>query len=215
MKYFVTVFFTWVMLIMPPASAEPLRVVAFGDSLTAGYGLAPEQAFPAQLETALRQKGIDVVVENAGVSGETTADALLRVNTVIAGEKKPDLVILEFGANDMLRNIPAKTMEDNLRQILTILKQQKIPVLLAGMKAPMRYFMLYRRLANKSFDTLADEFDVPMYDFFLEGVILKPQYSLHDGIHPNADGIAVIVKNILPDVKKIIAPAKGIMGWFE
>lgn len=198
-----------------PIPARNLRVVALGDSLTSGYGLDISEAFPAKLEAALRKNGLNVTVENAGVSGDTTAGGLARLNQSIAGPVKPDLVIVELGANDILRRLSAVEMENNLRQILSHLQQQKIPVLLAGMKAPFYMPGPFRGQYIKVYSKLADEFDVPLYEFFLDGVAFDPKYNLDDRLHPNAQGIDIIVEKIQSKVQKLLKPKKGFFGFFK
>lgn len=200
------------LLVSPATHAETMRIVALGDSLTAGYGLPPDQAFPAQLEHALRQKGIDVAVENAGISGDTTAGGLARLNAAIAGPVKPRLVIVELGANDMLRRMSPVEMKTNLHKILTTLKEQQIPVLFTGVQMPVFFSSA---AYGDAFEDLADEFDVPFYESFLDGVMLKPEYNLEDRMHPNAEGVKVIVKNIQQDVIDILVPPTGIRAWFN
>ena len=198
-----------------PAPTRTLRVVALGDSLTAGYGLQATEAFPAKLEAALRSEGLNVSVENAGVSGDTTAGGLARLDQSIAGATKPDLVIVELGANDILRGGSPVEMENNLRQILTRLQQQHIPILLAGMNAPIYMPGPFRSQYNKIFPKLADEFDVPLYEFFLDGVALNPKYNLEDRMHPNALGVYIIVQKIKSSVQNILIPKKGFFGFFQ
>lgn len=176
------------------SQAKPLRVVALGDSLTSGYQLPKGDDYPSQLQTALRADGLDVVVENAGVSGDTTEAGLARLEGAIKGDK-PDLVIVALGGNDMLRSVDPKITAQNLRSILQSLKDKKIPAVLFGMRAPaFQVPAAYRTAFNKIYPDLADEFDVELYPFFLDGVILNPQLNLGDGIHPNSQGIAIMVK---------------------
>lgn len=198
-----------------PGHAAALRVVALGDSLTAGYGLPPQEAFPAQLEAALRAKGVDVAIENAGISGDTSAGGVARVDGAIAGPVKPNLVILALGANDILRRVPAADMKKNLHQILSKLKQQEIPVLLVQVKIPVFIPGYSGGAYSKAFSDLADEFDVELYDSFLKGVAMKPEYNLPDRFHPNAQGVAIMVENILPDVHDMLVPRKRFFGLFR
>lgn len=181
-----------------PAFAAPLRIVALGDSLTAGYGLQATESYPAQLQAALQKEKLDVVVQNAGISGDTTAGGVARLAKAIAGEPKPALVIVALGANDMLRGVKPQTTEQNLRTILQTLKTQNIPAMLFGMRVPYQVTMGYGLNYGDLYEDLADEFDVPFYPFFLEGVAHNPRLNLGDGVHPNAQGIAVMVKNTTP-----------------
>lgn len=179
----------------------PMRVVALGDSLTAGYGLETGEDFATKLQEALIADGINVKIDNAGVSGDTTAGGKSRLEWAIAGDTKPRLVIVALGANDMLRGLDPKVTKKNLGAILAELKKREIPALLVGMKSPTNLGPLFRSKYDKIYPELAKEYDVPLYPFFLDGVAMKADLNLDDGIHPNTKGIAVIVKNILPDVK--------------
>tara|TARA_B100001939_G_scaffold201813_4_gene173456 strand:- start:8648 stop:9316 length:669 start_codon:yes stop_codon:yes gene_type:complete len=186
------------------ARAEKHLVLALGDSLTAGYGLPPGEGFPDQLEKKLAEKGMEVKVSNAGVSGDTSSGGLARLSWVLDsfGAEKPDLVILEFGANDALRGIDPRITRQNLSRMLEILKSRQIPVLFAGMLAPPNMGPDYAGDYNRIYPELAAEYDVAFYPFFLEGVAGKPQLNQEDGMHPNRQGVAVIVENILPYVLK-------------
>ena len=188
-----------------PAAAEPLRLLAFGDSLVAGYGLAPSAAFPAQLERALKARGYEVAVINAGQSGDTTAAGRGRLEWSLAD--KPDAVLLELGANDALRGLEPAQAFDNLDAILTRLKAENLPVLLAGMQASRNLGADYRRDFDRMFPRLAEKHGVPLYPFFLEGVAMDPALNQADGIHPNAKGVAVIVERILPYVIELVEEA--------
>lgn len=186
----------------PSAHARERLIVAFGDSLSAGYGLKAQEAFPAQLEAALRKKGHQVRVHNAGVSGDTTSAGKGRMGWVLAGLKaKPDLVILELGANDMLRGQKPALARANLDAMLADLKRRKIPVLLAGMKASYNLDKAYRAEFDAIYPALAKKHGVRLYPFFMEGVAANRALLLPDQMHPNAKGVAVIVRNILPAVE--------------
>lgn len=195
--------FQAVLLAMAPsAHARETLIVAFGDSLSAGYGLKAQEAFPAQLEAALRKKGHQVRVHNAGVSGDTTSAGKGRMGWVLAGLKaKPDLVILELGANDMLRGQKPALARANLDAMLADLKRRKIPVLLAGMKASYNLDKAYRAEFDAIYPALAKKHGVRLYPFFMEGVAANRALLLPDQMHPNAKGVAVIVRNILPAVE--------------
>ena len=194
-----------------PAAAEtPLRLMAFGDSLTHGYGLAPEDSFPAQLEAALRAKDQAVEVINAGNSGDTTAAGLARLDWALAD--RPDAVILELGANDALRGLDPADARANLDAILERLGQQQLPVLMAGMQAPRNLGRHYWEAFDAIFPALAEKHNVLLYPFFLDGVALDPQFNQPDGIHPNAAGVAVIVERILPSVLGLVRLARANAG---
>lgn len=181
-------------------------LVAFGDSLTAGFDIAPEKSFPAQLEAALRKKGHKVRVLNAGVSGDTTAAGLARFDWSIPEEA--DAVILELGANDALRGLPPEEARGNLDKILTKLKQRGLPVLLAGMAAPRNLGPEYTKAFDAMYADLAEKHGVALYPFFLEGVVNERTLNLADGMHPNGEGVAIIVKNILPAVEGLLQQVK-------
>ena len=181
------------------AADRPLRIVALGDSLTAGYLLAEKDAFPAVLERALRASGRQVTVENAGVSGDTASAGLERLDWAVG--QGADLVIVELGANDMLRGIdPAVTLKA-LTAIVSQLRARNFPVLLAGMIAAPGMGKDYETRFNALYPALAKELAVPLYPFFLQGMAGDPKYILRDGMHPNPAGVEVIVHNILPSVE--------------
>ncbi|CEJ83323.1 multifunctional: acyl-CoA thioesterase I; protease I; lysophospholipaseL(I) [Hyphomicrobium sp. GJ21] len=182
--------------------AQPITLVAFGDSLMAGYGVKASESFPAQLQMALQAKGYKVTVVNAGVSGDTTADGLRRFDWAM--QPKPDGVILELGANDALRGIDPKEPSANLDKMLASLKLLDVPVLLTGMKAPNNWGDDYVKAFDAIYTGLASKYDVPLYPFFLDGVALDPGFSQPDGLHPTASGIGEVVKRILPDVEALV-----------
>lgn len=184
---------------------EPIRLMAFGDSLVAGFGLAASNAFPARLEAALREEGYRVEVINAGVSGDTTAGGAARIDWALGDD--PDMVLVELGANDALRGIDPEEARDNLDYILQRLKEERIPTLLAGMYAPANWGADYVEAFNRIYPDLAEEYGIPLYPFFLEGVATDPAMNQGDGIHPNAAGVRVIVENILPYVIRVIEQA--------
>ena len=183
-------------------AVAPPKIVVLGDSLTAGYGLAPDQSFPAQLEDALRDQIIAVQIVNAGVSGDTTAGGLARLDWVL--KDQPDAVIVELGANDGLRGLDPDETYANLKAIVTRLRENGIPVLIAGMLAPPNLGKEYGEEFNAIYPRLAAEYDVLLYPFFLEGVAGNPELVQSDGLHPTAEGIAVIVQRIEPYVKSLI-----------
>lgn len=185
-----------------PASARERLVVAFGDSLTAGYGLRPGEGFAPRLQAALRAQGVEARVHNAGVSGDTSAAGRMRLNwTLGALRTKPDLVIVELGGNDMLRGIRPEQTRANLDAIVTELKRRGIRVVLAGMLASPNMGPQYGRAFNTLYPALARKHAIPFYPFFMRGVAGNRSLLLKDGIHPNARGVDVIVRGILPTVK--------------
>ncbi len=190
-----------------PARAEPLRVLAFGDSLTAGYMLPANAAFPAQLERRLRADGFDAAVVNAGVSGETTAAGLARADFALG--EGADLVILELGANDMLRGDDPKVTSANLDKIVTKIEARKAAVLLAGMVASGNFGPDYKARFDAVFPDLAARRGLPFYPFFLSGVAGDKALVLPDGLHPNVDGSARIASGIAPLVEQSRARLKN------
>jgi acyl-CoA thioesterase I len=186
------------------AGGVPLRIAVLGDSLSAGYGLAAADAFPARLEQALRARGCAVAVANAGVSGDTTAGGRARLDWVLAG--KPQLVIVELGGNDALRGLPPQEAAANLAAILETLRQRGVKALLAGMRAPRNLGKEYYTNFDALFPRLAGHYHVPFYPFFLAGVTGRPELNQADGIHPNARGVAEIVRRILPRVVDTLGP---------
>jgi acyl-CoA thioesterase-1 len=187
--------------------ARPLKIIAFGDSLTAGFGLAPGQSFPEVLQFALEARGAAVEVVNAGVSGDTTAAGLARLDWVIGEDA--DGVIVELGANDALRGQPPAQARANLDAILTRLAARKLPVLLAGMRAPENWGEDYRATFDAIYPALAAKHGAILYPFFLDGVALDRKLNLDDGLHPNARGIAMIVERMLPSVERLIVEIRS------
>ena len=186
-------------------TAAALTIVAVGDSLTAGYGVAESEAYPALLDTKLQSAGLDVRVVNAGVSGETTSGTLARLDWVLTLD--PDIVILETGANDGLRGLDPAMVRDNLRQIVDILQGKDIVVVLAGMKMVWNLGPAYTGEFNRIYPDLAAEKELVFMPFFLQGVATDPALNLDDGIHPNPAGYRIIADNILPFVREAIAVA--------
>ena len=186
-----------------PAAAHVPVILDFGDSLTAGYGLAPDQAFPARLEASLHRQGIEARVVNGGVSGDTTAGGLARLDWALADN--PDLVILALGANDALRGIDPATVRVNLDKMIQKIEAGGAKVLLLGMLAPPNWGEEYERAFDRIFPELAGAHNVPLYSFFLEGVAMKPELNQPDGIHPNERGVAVLVDRIAPVVARLMA----------
>lgn len=190
----------------PTHAQSTIRIVAFGDSLVAGYMLPPAASFPAQLERALKARGHAVEVINAGVSGDTTAAGLERFDWAF-GEPF-DAVIVELGANDALRGLPPAEARRNLDQILTRLRDRGASVLLAGMPAPRNWGPEYVKEFEAMFPDLAQKHDAILYPYFLDGVMLDSNLNLQDGLHPNEKGVAVVVERILPAVEQLIERAK-------
>ena len=185
------------------AALRPLKLVALGDSLTAGYGLPGEAAFPAVLERALRAKGYAVSIANAGVSGDTTSGGLARLDWSVPDGT--DGVILELGANDMLRGIDPNIPRQALDEILARLRERGIPVLLTGMYASRNLGAEYVARFEAIFPDLATKYGVPLYPFFLDGVAGVRELALPDGLHPTAKGVQVVVERILPTVERFVA----------
>ncbi|SDG10226.1 acyl-CoA thioesterase-1 [Limimonas halophila] len=198
------------LLAAAPAAAEPLRLLAFGDSLVHGYGLAEGKTFPDQLEAALREAGHAVRVTNAGSSGDTTEAGRSRLDWVV--RPRTDAVIVVLGANDALRGIDPAVTRRNLDAILGRLTEQDLPTLLAGMKAPRNLGENYVARFDAIYPELAEKHGAVFYPFFLKGVAQKPALNQDDGIHPNAEGVRVIVENMLPKVKKLLARARDASG---
>jgi len=185
------------------AVAAPVKILALGSSLTQGYGLPPGTEFPVQLQAALKKAGIDAVVINAGVSADTSAGGLARLQWSLADS--PDAVILELGSNDMLRGIPPEVTEKNLRAILDRLKAAHVKVLLTGMHAQRNLGADYVKQFDGIYPRLAKDYSVLFYPFFLDGVALNPKLNQADRMHPNPAGVKVIVARMLPLVKKLVS----------
>lgn len=203
----------WLLALAMPAVADearPIRIVAFGDSLTAGYQLKQDQAFPAQLAAALKTKGHAVDVTNAGVSGDTTAAGLARFDWAVPDET--EAVILALGANDALRGIDPDVARDNLDQILVKLRDRNIDVLIAGMPPPKNWGKDYEDRFGTMYADLAEKHGALLYPFFLDGVALNPALNLPDGLHPTGEGVGVIVEKILPEVEALIRRVEARRG---
>jgi acyl-CoA thioesterase-1 len=192
----------------PAAGAgKPIKMVVLGDSLSAGLGLSASAAFPARLKQSLKIKGIDVDMINAGVSGDTSSGGRDRLDWSVP--EGTDAVILELGANDALRGTDPKVIRAALTDILARLKARKVAVLLCGMLAPPNYGSDYSARFNAIYPDLAKSFGVPLYPFFLEGVAADARLNQADGMHPTAEGVDVIVKNILPSVEAFLGAISG------
>jgi len=192
------------------AAERPLNIVALGDSLTAGLGLAASDAFPAKLQRALAARGIAATISNAGVSGDTTSGGLARLDWSVP--EGTDGVILELGANDALRGLDPAVPRATLDAILRRLKERGIPVLLCGMLSPRNLGVEYGRAFDAIYPDLAKTYDVVFYPFFLDGVVVDPKLNQGDGLHPTAAGVDVIVAKILPKVEELIARARRKRG---
>jgi acyl-CoA thioesterase-1 len=194
------------LLVAAPASAAGDKLVlAFGDSLTAGYGLAPAQAFPVRLEAALRRAGVAARVRNAGVSGDTSAAGRARLAWVLHALKaKPDLVIVELGANDMLRGLSPAQTRANLDAILAELRRRQIRVLLAGMRAAPNMGKSYAAQFEPLYPQLARTYGATLYPFFLAGVAAQRPLLQADGMHPNPRGVEIVVRGITPQVARLL-----------
>jgi acyl-CoA thioesterase I len=203
-KFSVVLFFT--MLSILPLRAETVTLLALGDSLTAGYGLDPTQSFPVKLETALKAKGHDVTVVNAGVSGDTTAQGAARLDWSLTDDV--DAVLVELGANDALRGLPVPQAEAALDDILSKLKAKNLPTLVLGMRAPPNLGADYGSAFEIIYSKLSTKHGAALYPFFLEGVAADASLNQADGIHPNPKGVDEIVRRVLPDVEALLNSVK-------
>jgi len=199
------------MLWSPAAAQErPIRIVAFGDSLMAGYQLAMKDAFPAKLEGALKAKGLNVQIVNAGVSGDTSSGGLSRLDWSVPDGT--DAVIVELGANDMLRGINPKVTRAALEQIVSKLKQRGIEVMLCGMLGAPNYGEAYTKEFNAIYPALASTNDLVFYPFFLDGIAADAKLNQRDGLHPTEAGVDTIVTRITPKVEELIARVRAKRG---
>ena len=189
------------------AAAAPVTILALGDSLTAGLGVGPAEAFPVRLEAALKAKGQDVKLINAGVSGDTAADGAARLDWALA--EPVNAVIVELGANDALRGLPVAQAEQALDRLLAALAAKKLPVLLAGMRAPPNMGPEYQAAFDGMYERLAAKHGVLLYPFFLDGVAADPKLNQGDGMHPSPAGVDVIVARMLPSVEQLLGKAAG------
>jgi acyl-CoA thioesterase-1 len=192
------------------AAAQVPLILDLGDSLTAGYGLMPEEAFPARLQAWLQRRGIAARIVNAGVSGDTTAGGLARLDWALAD--KPDLVILALGANDALRGIDPATVRNNLDKMIRKIDAAGAKVLLLGMLAPPNWGEAYEHAFDRIFPDLARAHQATLYPFFLEGVAMNPDLNQPDGLHPNERGVAVLVDRIGPVVAGLLGRRGGGAG---
>ena len=192
-----------VLAAVPAAAGGPVRIVMLGDSITAGYGLPPQDALPFRLQEKLKADGLSVTIHNAGVSGDTTAGGQARLDWALGD--RADGLIVALGGNDGLRGLDPAATRDHLAAILAAAKARGLKVLLAGMLAPPNLGADYQRAFNAIFPALAARFQVPFYPFLLAGVAARPALNQADGIHPNARGVGVIVERLAPYVKRLVA----------
>ncbi len=188
-------------------SEDKIRILALGDSLTAGYGLSQSDSLPTQLQIALQAHGYQLQIINGGVSGDTSAGGLARLDWALADN--PDLVIVALGANDGLRGLDPAATRTNLAAILEKLRSRELPVLLVGMFAPPNLGRTYGDVFNAIYPELAEHYQVTLYPFFLEGVATEAELNQADGIHPNARGVAVIVERMTPYLIDLLEKRKG------
>jgi acyl-CoA thioesterase I len=186
---------------------KPIKMVVLGDSLSAGLGLSASDAFPAKLEKSLKDKGINVEMTNAGVSGDTSSSGLERLGWSVP--EGTQAVIVELGANDALRGLDPAVTRTALSDILTRLKARNIAVMLCGMMAPPNYGRDYAARFNSIYPDLAKSFGVPLYPFFLDGVAADAKLNQADGIHPTPQGVDIIVRNMMPTVEAFLGPLRG------
>jgi len=192
------------------AAEKPIRIVALGDSLMAGYQLPMSAAFPAQLEKALKAKGLNVEIANAGVSGDTASGGLSRLDWSVPDGT--DAVIVELGANDMLRNVDPKVTRAALEQIVTRLKQRGIELMLAGMRSVANYGEDYAKQFDAIYPELATTHNLVFYPFFLDGIAADAKLNQRDGLHPTEAGVETIVTRITPKVEELIARVRAKRG---
>lgn len=190
-------------LVMPDTSVQMPKIVAFGDSLTAGFGLSETESYPYLLQEKLRADGYKYEVQNAGVSGDTSLGGLERIDWVL-GQDGVEILILELGANDLLRNMPVDRMKQNLAGIIKKAQAKNVKVLLCGMMAPPSMGADYERDYRNAFPDLADEYKTAYLPFVLDGVALKKELNQADGIHPNAEGTKIMTDNIYNELKPLL-----------
>ena len=204
-RHIVHLLLLWLATSAAPAFAADKLIWALGDSLTAGYGLLPAQGFTSQLQDELRRAGLSVTVRNGGIAGDTSAQGKARLLWGLRGlGARPDLVIVELGANDMLRGLPPQQAEANLDAILAELRRRHVQVLLTGMRAAPNLGPGYRAQFDAIYPRLARKYGVPLYPFFLDGVAGQRKLLQADGMHPNPAGVAIIVRRIVPSVRKAL-----------
>jgi acyl-CoA thioesterase-1 len=190
------------LLCLPGSAALACKLAVLGDSLAAGYGVAEGDAFPVRLEEALRERGVECAVLNAGVSGDTSAGGAARLDWVLAD--RPTHLLVELGGNDALRGLPVDQLQANLDQIIRTARVRGVEVMLAGMLAPPNLGRVYTESFKQVYLDLARRHDVPLYPFFLDGAVLQEGLMQADGIHPNARGVETIVERITPMVAAFV-----------
>lgn len=190
-------------LVLPETTGQRPKIVAFGDSLTAGFGLVETESYPYLLQEKLKAEGYDYEVLNAGVSGDTSLGGLERIDWVL-GQDNIEVLILELGANDLLRNMPVDRMKQNLAGIIKKAQAKNVKVLLCGMVAPPSMGAEYERDYRNAFPDLADEFKVAFLPFVLDGIALRSELNQADGIHPNAEGTKIMTENIYKELKPLL-----------
>lgn len=200
----ITVFGSLYVSLIPLHAQEMKNILAFGDSLTAGYGLGPGEGFTDQLERTLNEQGLNVKVANAGVSGDTTSGGLSRLEWVLASASDVDLVILALGGNDALRGIRPEITRQNMDKMVSILKEKNIPTLIAGMMAPPNLGPQYGDKFNTIYSDMAKKYDVAIYPFFLDGVAGFLELNQNDRIHPNPKGVKIITEKMSPSIIEIL-----------
>ncbi len=194
-----------------PAALQPqknIRILAFGDSLTAGYGLSPHEAYPAVLQKTLRNDGYKIEIYNAGKSGDTTASGLKRIHDTLQRYPDPDLVIFALGANDLLRRVQIQETEKNLTALMELFKSRNIPVFMVGIKAYVHPSPIFKFKFNRLFPRIADEYAAGFMPDFLEGVAMNAAMNIEDGIHPNTRGVALMVDNTIPYLTPVLDTLK-------
>jgi acyl-CoA thioesterase-1 len=200
----ITVFGSLYVSLIPLHAQEMKNILAFGDSLTAGYGLGPGEGFTDQLERTLNEQGLNVKVANAGVSGDTTSGGLSRLEWVLVSASDLDLVILALGGNDALRGIQPEITRKNMDKMVSILKEKNIPTLIAGMMAPPNLGPQYGDKFNTIYSDIAKKYDVAIYPFFLDGVAGFLELNQNDRIHPNPKGVKIITEKMSPSIIEIL-----------
>ena len=200
----ITVFGSLYVSLIPLHAQEMKNILAFGDSLTAGYGLGPGEGFTDQLERTLNEQGLNVKVANAGVSGDTTSGGLSRLEWVLASASDVDLVILALGGNDALRGIQPEITRQHMDKMVSILKEKNIPTLIAGMMAPPNLGPQYGDKFNTIYSDMAKKYDVAIYPFFLDGVAGFLELNQNDRIHPNPKGVKIITEKMSPSIIEIL-----------
>lgn len=203
-RYKAIILLAFAIMNAPNAHADDnvVDILVFGDSLVAGYGILAEEAFPNRLEIALRERGHQVRLVNAGVSGDTTGGGVARLGWSLSEDI--DAVILELGANDMLQGLSPQQAKKNLAIMIEEIQSRGLPLLLAGMRASPNLGRTYVGAFDSIYPALSEEYGIALYPFFLEGVALVPSLNLPDGLHPNPDGVKVMVRGILPYVEKLL-----------